>query len=179
VLCKIAVGSPERGYLMDEKERSEKNISDEEALQASESDEEIIDLAEEVSDTNAEDDEEIIELTEAVEETPSEDMAPLSAETGEDVAVEPEYKALDEDFLAGLGAAAETGAEQPSEAIMEAKEVEIDREMISSQLSKEELEALIMRAAKDVISEMAERIVTEVAEKAILEEIEKIKSALR
>jgi hypothetical protein len=164
---------------MDEKERSEKNISDEEALQASESDEEIIDLVEEVSDTNAEDDEEIIELTEAVEETASEDMAPPLEETTEEVEVEPEYRDLDEDFLAGLGAAVEPGAEQPFEAVAEAKEVGVDREMISSQLSKEELEALIKRAAKDIIGEMAERIVTEVAEKVIVEEIERIKSALR
>jgi hypothetical protein len=180
VLCKFAVGSPEGGYLMDEKVRSEENISDEDtALQASESDDEIIDLVEEVSDADAEDNDEIIELTEGIEETPSEDITPPLAATTEDVEEAPEYKALDEDFLAGLSASAEPDAEQASEAVAKAKEAEVNREMISSQFSKEELEALITRAARDVISEMAERIIIEVAEKAIVEEIEKIKSALR
>lgn len=148
------------------------SISEKTAQQASESDEEIIDLVEEVSDTTAEDDEEIIELTEAVEEAPSEAVAPPTEgqEKGPDLGVE--YKDVGEtDLLADLGMELETGSES--------EEARVGPEMIASQFSKEELEVLLTRAAKDAISKIAERIVTEVAEKAILKEIERIKSALQ
>jgi hypothetical protein len=146
------------------------DISEKTAQQASESDEEIIDLVEEVSDTTAEDDEEIIELTEAVEEAPSEAVAPPAEEQeeGPDLGVEYEDAGAT-DLLAELGMEVEA----------ESQEARVDREMIESQFSKEELEALVTRAAKDAISEIAERIVTEEAEKAILKEIERIKSALK
>lgn len=148
------------------------DISEKTAQQASESDEEIIDLVEEVSDTTSEDDEEIIELTETVEEAPSEAVAPPTEgqEEGPDPGVE--YKDVGEtDLLADLGMELETGSES--------KEARIDPKIIASQFSKEELEALVTRAAKDAISEIAERIVTKEAEQAILKEIERIKSALK
>ncbi len=153
------------------------STSEKTAQQASESDEEIIDLVEEVSDTTAEDDEEIIELTEAVEEAPAETVAPLAEEKQEGPDPATEYKGAEEaDFLADVGMEIEP---ESSETVPGAEEVKIDRETILSQLPKDELEAIITRAAKEVIGEIAERVVTKVAERAISDEIEKIKSALK
>ena len=176
------------------------STSEKTAQQASGSDEEIIDLVEEVSDSNAETDEEIIELTEALEEATSEDVVPQAE--GEGIEPEVEYKDAEEaDFLADLGMEIEPDSgmteeegpgaqadseyeiesliEEPSETVPEAKEAEIDRETILSQIPKEELETVMAHAAKNIIGEIAERIVTEVAEKSVLKEIEKIKSALK
>ena len=158
-----------------EKERTEKMDFDQDSVP---SDEEIIDLIDEVSGGMEE------------ENRPAEILAPQGEEKEDSPGMELDQEdgdISDTDLLADLDMGIEFDSIEdelvsegsPPESISADQGIKPDAETVLSQLPKEELEAIITRTAKDVIGEMAERIVTDVAERLVVQEIERIKSAIR
>jgi hypothetical protein len=142
------------------------------------SDEEIIDLIDEVPGGMEE------------ENRPAEILAPQGEEKEDSPGMELDQEdgdISDTGLLADLDMGIEfdsiedelVSEESAPESISADQGIKPDAETVLSQLPKEELEAIITRTAKDVIGEMAERIVTDVAERLVVQEIERIKSAIR
>ncbi|OEU58343.1 MAG: hypothetical protein BAW33_05230 [Desulfobacterales bacterium C00003104] len=158
-----------------EKQRTEKMVFDQDSVP---SDEEIIDLIDEVPGGMEE------------ENRPAEILAPQGEEKEDSPGMELDQEdgdISDTGLLADLDMGIEfdsiedelVSEESPPESISADQGIKPDAETVLSQLPKEELEAIITRTAKDVIGEMAERIVTDVAERLVVQEIERIKSAIR
>jgi hypothetical protein len=158
-----------------EKQRTEKMVFDQDSVP---SDEEIIDLIDEVPGGMEE------------ENRPAEILAPQGEEKEDSPGMELDQEdgdISDTGLLADLDMGIEfdsiedelVSEESPPESISADQGIKPDAETVLSQLPKEKLEAIITRTAKDVIGEMAERIVTDVAERLVVQEIERIKSAIR
>jgi hypothetical protein len=158
-----------------EKQRTEKMVFDQDSVP---SDEEIIDLIDEVPGGMEE------------ENRPAEILAPQGEEKEDSPGMELDQEdgdISDTGLLADLDMGIEfdsiedelVSEESPPESISSDQGIKPDAETVLSQLPKEKLEAIITRTAKDVIGEMAERIVTDVAERLVVQEIERIKSAIR
>ncbi len=162
-----------------EKERTEKMDLGQDSVP---SDEEIIDLIDEVPGGMEE------------ENRPSEILAPQGEEKEDGPGMELDQEdgdisdtglfadldmGIELDSIEDELMSEESPLESPPENISADQEIKPDAETVLSQLPKEELEAIITRTAKDVIGEMAERIVTDVAERLVVQEIERIKSAIR